>query len=202
MALALGALFASACSSGRGDARETLTAYLAAVQAEDLARLRCLVAGAEQAGEEEFADWASRRYEAYLEGRDAGRIELDDQGVALVKLFALGKGTFFDIAAVSRPAEEVLAVDTELRFAYAHLDLSGFSPGTTLYMAGAPAGRVYALRVPEGGGEMTHDLLDSVRVRWTLARAEPAGGCPGGWTVASAEPVEGSEQTLEVTWIF
>ena len=59
--------------------------------------LRCLVAGAaESPAEPGFAEWARVRYAAYLEGRDAGRVALDDQGVALIKLLALGKGTFFD----------------------------------------------------------------------------------------------------------
>ena len=95
-----------------------------------------------------------------------------------------------------------LVVETDLRFGYGHVDLSGFSPGTTFYLSGAPVGQVRTVRVPEGSGEVVLDLLESVRVRWTLVRGGPVGGCPGGWTVASAKPVEGSEKTIEITWIF
>lgn len=195
-------LAAPGCDPGRGAVRETIVDFARAVQDRDLDRLYCLVAGAAESPRAGFAEWADARYRAYEDGRDGGRVELDGSGVALVKLFALGKGTYFESSGDRSGQDGVREVDTDLRFGYAHLDLSGFSPGTTLYVAGAPAGRVHALRVPEGGGERTYEVLDAVRVRWTMVFAAPAAGCAGGWTVASAEPVPGTERTVEVSWIF
>jgi len=204
-----GCALAAGCGPGDGLARDTIASYLEAVQDRDLDRLYCLVAGAAEAGTEDeaaarrqFAEWALDRYADYDEGRDRGRVELDDQGIVLVKLFALGKGTYFSYGPALSPDAGVLVVETDLRFGYGHVDLSGFSPGTTFYLSGAPVGQVRTVRVPEGSGEVVLDLLESVRVRWTLVRGDPVGGCPGGWIVASAEPVEGSEKTVEITWIF
>jgi hypothetical protein len=197
------------CGQEAGLARDTIASYVEAVQERDLDRLYCLVAGAAEAGREDeaaaraqFAVWALERFADYDEGRDRGRVELDDQGIVLVKLFALGKGTYFGYGPTLSPEPGILVVDMDLRFGYGHVDLSGFSPGTTFYLAGAPVGQVRTMRVPEESGEVVLELLESVRVRWTLVRGDPVGGCPGGWTVSSAVPVEGSEKTAEITWIF
>ena len=96
----------------------------------------------------------------------------------------------------------MVVVESEVRFGYAHIDLSRFSPGTTLYACGAPVGRVHPIRIPAGSREITLELLERVTVRWTLVETEPAGECAGGWAVASGEPVEGSEVTTTVTWMF
>jgi hypothetical protein len=149
-----------------------------------------------------FDGWALDQFEAYDEGRDRGWVDLDDQGLALVKLFALGRGAFFSYAGVRSAGPDVLRVVTDVRFGYSHIDLSRFTPGTTFYFCGAPTGRVEPVRIPHGSGEVTAELLEAARIVWTLVRTPPAGGCPGGWAVASAEPVEGSETTTEVTWVF
>ena len=202
-------LAAAGCGPGQGVAADAITDYLEAVQAQDVRRLYCLVSGAaesgaadESTGRERFREWAAVRYAEYDEGRERGRVELDDQGIVLIKLFALGKGTFFRHGPERSLEGGILVVETDVRFGYEHIDLSGFSPGTTFYLSGAPVGRVQSVRVPESSGEIARDLLESVRVRWTLVLGEPAGSCPAGWTVASVEPVEGSEKTVEVTWIF
>ena len=129
-------------------------------------------------------------------------VDLDEQGLALVKLFALGRGTFFSNRASRSTGRDVYVVESEVRFGYAHVDLSGFSPGTTFYICGKPVGRVWPIRVPAGAGEVTVDALTSVRLEWTLVRARPTAACPGGWTVAGVSPVEGSEITSEITWVF
>lgn len=202
-------MLAGGCVGGGAAPREAIGAFFRAVQDEDLDRLYCLVAGVaetgvadEAAARADFARWARERYDAYLAGRDAGRVELDGSGIALVKLFALGRGTFFEYGEIREPAAGAVVVELAVRFGYAHIDLSRFSPGTTLYFAARPLGGVRAVRVPEESAEVTAELLESIRIRLTLVEAAPADGCPGGLALASAEPIPGTETTAEVTWIF
>ncbi len=93
-------------------------------------------------------------------------------------------------------------VESRVRFGYAHIDLSAFSPGTTFYVCGLPVGRVHPIRVPTGSREVTVDVLDGVTIEWTLLRTPATASCPGGWKVAAARPVPGSEVAAEVRWIF
>ena len=82
------------------------------------------------------------------------------------------------------------------------MDLSRFSPGTTLYLCGFPVGRVHAMRIPRSGRAVTVEVLEEVRVEWTLLRTEPTTACPGGWKVASVTPLEETARTREITWEF
>jgi hypothetical protein len=172
-ALAGVALLAVACSPGPQTPSETVREYYDAVQERDFDRLYCLMAGASEAVE--------------LGNSEAERRD----------------GFQRWARAYSRPAgPDAVVVESRIRFGYAHIDLSPFSPGTTFYVCGAPVGRVYPIRVPVGSGEVTLEVLDGVRVAWTLVRVPAAAGCPGGWRVASGEPVEGSATTIEITWVF
>ena len=200
-----------ACLPGERSATDTIVDYLDAVRQADLDRLYCVSTGASRAAElgdspEErrarFDAWFRAQEQLYLDGRDAGWIELDGEPIPLVRLFALGKGTYFDVGVVRSPTAGEMRVETRLRFGYTQLDLSALSPGTTFYLAGAPAGRVHSVRVPTGSREESLEVLDSIAVEWRLVRDEPADGCPGGWTVTSALPVEGSETTVTATWVF
>ena len=208
--VALG-LAGSACSPAQPAASATLKELYDAVQELDFDRLYCLMAGAADATElgvtdaerrAGFRSWATGHYEAYESGRDTGRVELDEQGLVLVKLFSLGRGTFVTHEAAGTAGPGAVVVEGRIRFGYAHIDLSRFSPGTTFYVCGAPVGRVHPVRVPVGSGEATVDALDGVSVLWTLVRRSPTETCPGSWAVASAEPVEGSATTTEITWVF
>jgi hypothetical protein len=211
VALALGLGAGAACGPvGRGDER-TIVAFLEAVQAQQLDSLYCLMAGASEASElgadevdrrAAFERWAHAQYDAYLAGRDRGWVDLDEQGIKLVKLFALGRGTFFTLVARRRVADGVHVVRSQVRFAYDRVDLSRLSPGTTFYVSGAPIGRVHPVTVPDAPREVTLELLSEATVDWTLVREEAAGGCPAGWAVASIEPVEHGVRTAEVRWIF
>ena len=204
-------LLAAGCPpSGRSPA-ETITDYLQAVQQQDLDALYCLMAGAAEAEElgadpaerrAAFEAWALAHYERYLEGRDEGWVDLDEQGLVLVKLFALGQGTFFENVSSRSSGGDARVIVSDVRFAYAQVDLSGFSPGTTFYVCGAPVGEVHAIRVPPGPKEISVDVLSSVLVEWTLVRSSGNEGCPTGWAVASVAAVEGSVRETEVTWIF
>lgn len=200
------ALAAAACNPAARTAEETIPPFLEAVQTEDLDRLYCMVAGAAEGDDPQrragFEAWATERYEDYLRGRELGRVELDEHGLVLVKLFSLGRGTFFTYGPAKAADSNVVVVDTEIHFGYAHIDLSRFTPGTTFYVCGVPVGRVEPVKIPPGSGQVSVELLDTVRVRWTLVKVAPLGDCRNEWTVASAVPVEGSESSTEITWVF
>ena len=202
-------LLAQGCAPS--PARETVLEYQRAVQDEDYDALFCVSAGASESAElggdeserrANFEAWARARLDEYLVGRDRGVVELGGEPIPLVKLFALGRGTFFEFGPPGRVGRDAVEVPQTLRFGYARIDLSRLSPGTTFYLSGAPAGRVHPVRVPGSPREFTFEVLDSVKVAWTLLRVDGRDGCPDGWTVASAVPVEGSETTTEVNWIF
>jgi hypothetical protein len=180
------------------------------VQEENFAALFCLSAGAAEADElgvteEErranFRTWAGEWYRAYREGRDAGRVEVGEHGVALVKLFSLGRGTFFDVVGTRSVGPGTLEVDTRLRFGYSGIDLSRFSPGTTFYLCGAPPGVVHAVRM-EPYREVGLDVLDTMIVRWVMVLEEASEGCGERWTVASATPLEDTVITERIRWVF
>ncbi len=209
--LATLALLVSACGPGERGAADSLGLFFAAVQDRDLDRLYCMMAGAADAEElgatdaerrAAFESWAVSHYVEYEQGRDRGRVELDEQGLALVKLFSLGRGTFVKYGAVRSQGPAAALVESRVRFGYAHIDLSPFSPGTTFYVCGLPVGRVHPIRVPAGSREITVDVLDGVTIEWTLLRTPASETCRGGWKVAAARPVPGSEVAAEVTWIF
>jgi hypothetical protein len=199
------------CGPGTRTARSTIEPFLRTVQAEDLDRLFCMMAGAADSndlGQDEasrragFRAWARAQYDAYYEGRDLGQVELDEHGITPVKLFSLGKGTYFDLTEARRVAGGAIQVRMDLRFGYASIDLSGFSPGTTFYVCGAPLGRVHAIRKPRASSEETAEVLDRLSLEWTLIRNDAIGECPEGWAVASVVPLEETVATKNVTWAF
>ena len=204
-------LVVPACAPEVRTAPETIQAFLDAVQSEDFEALFCLSAGALEAPElgrddterrASFGIWARAQYDRYLQGRDEGWIDLDGEGIPLVKLFSLGRGAFYTYDARRAVGPESLVITTTIRFGYPQINLSRLSPGTTFYLSGVPAGRVHAVQVPFRPREIHVEVMDTVAVEWGLIKTEPAGGCDGGWTVASAVPVEGSATATEVTWVF
>ena len=165
-------------------------------------------AGAEELGQDEaqrrenFEAWAAAQYAVYEDGRDAGRVDLDGTGIPLVKLLALGRGTFSQMDTPRSAGPEARVVTAHLRFGYDQIDLSRYSPGTTLYFNGAPVGKVRPLRIPRVFREVSLDVLETVSVKWTLVRQPEIESCPAGWAVVSVEPVEGSERSTTVSWAF
>ncbi len=209
--LAALALLVTACGPGARSASDALASFFVAVQDRDLDGLYCMMAGAAEAEElgatdadrrAAFESWAMEHYAAYEEGRDRGRVELDEQGLTLVKQFSLGRGTFVEHSPLRAVGPDAALVESRVRFGYAHIDLSTLSPGTTFYLCGVPVGRVHAIRVPTGSREVTVDVLEGVAIEWALLRTPATETCPGGWKVAAARPVPGSEVAAEVTWIF
>jgi len=199
------------CRRGASAPERTLLQFGEAVQSQNLDQLFCLSAGAAGAVElgaseverrRNFTAWALAQYDVYTEGRDVGAVELAGHGITMVKLFSLGRGTFATTRRVGDAGEGTVVLRSDLVFGYEQADLSRFSPGTTLYLCGAPVGRVQTVRVPRGHREITVEVLESVSVEWTLVRATASGDCPGGWAVASAIPIEGSERSTELTWVF
>lgn len=198
------------CAPGRSTAEEVLQQFTTAVQAEDLDALYCLLAGAAQTDEtgaepavqrEAFDRWVHSRFRAYLDGRDRGGEPFGDDGILLVKTFALGKGTFYTVDAVTLN-DGVQEVATTVRFGYGNVNYSTFSAGTTFYLAAVPVGRVVAVRVPHRPDEIDAEVLETVRVRWRLVRAAATPSCAERWAVASVDAVPGSEMTSQVSWLF
>ena len=208
----LGLLLVSvSCGPGTGLAHRVLDPFLADVQNENLDGLYCRMTGAaesedlgadDEARRDGFEIWARTLYDAYEQGREEGWVELDEHGISAVKLFALGKGTYFEISEARQAGPDAIRVRMELRFGYSAIDLSRFSPGTTFYVCGVPPGTVHAIRKPVGRAEESAEVLDRLSLEWTLVRKPAAGGCPGGWTVASVVPVEQGWSSKQVTWIF
>jgi hypothetical protein len=198
------------CSDPRSVAEETILRFVDAVQAEDLATLYCLLAGASPpaghpdaaARRAEFEAWARSRYEAYLRARDAGGAPFGGDGIFMVKAFALGRGTYHDVRSGRHTGAGRLRARSEIRFGYGQINTSRLSPGTTFYVAGVPVGAIHALRVPRGPGEQSAEVLDTVELRWELVRAPATPECPEGWALESVRHVPGSETTTVALWRF
>jgi hypothetical protein len=199
------------CGPGNRVGQRVIDSFLTDVQNENLDALYCRMTGASDSDDlglddatrrAGFEGWARDLYDAYEQGRDEGWVDLDEHGITAVKLFALGKGTYFELADARTVAEDAIRVRMDLRFGYASIDLSRFSPGTTFYVCGAPPGRVHAIRKPARAGEESAEVLDRLSLEWTLVHRPAAGGCPEGWTVASVVPVEQAWSSRRVTWIF
>jgi hypothetical protein len=198
------------CDSGRRTAERTIFSFVNAVQKEDVDALRCLLSGASrvvedpaaaEAERQAFDGWVRGRYTEYLIGRDQGGVELGDDGIVLTKALALGKGTFYEISNVRR-VDETLVVDTEVRLAYGEIDISGLPPGTVFYACGSPTGAIEAVTIPYGEAEVEADVLETVRLRWTLVPGVTTPECGERWTVASAVPLPESATTREIVWEF
>lgn len=225
-------LLAAACAAGCTDAvRESeafLDDYFAAVQAQDDARLICMLAGADggpaadaeavpdgdagtvdpgameggaAASREDFRRWVLSRYDAYLDGRDRGRVPFGPDGLVLVKTFALGKGTWCRVEEV-RDGDGVRFVRTGVRFGYDAAAWHRFTPGTTVYLAAAPPGAIEGIVVPRGSERIEADVLEEATVEWTLVRAPATTECEERWTLADVRVPEEGLRTRSLVWSF
>jgi len=204
------ALLLAGCATERSP-RECLLEFTRAIQDRDPATLFCLSAGAagsdslgvdSEARRDGFQRWFEEELRVYEEARDEGTIELSGHGVRLVKLLAIGRGTFYQEIGRTGVGDGGLLLRTRLDMAYSQIDLSGLSPGTTFYVATAPVGRVVPVVVPAQAKEIRVEVLESVMVDWTLLREEAVDGCPRGYKIASVEPVGSSAETRSLTWLF
>ena len=129
-------------------------------------------------------------------------MDVETNPIAVVKLFALGRGAYYEVAGTSEIGDGALRASTPVRFGYEQAALSRLSPGTTFYVADTPLGTVHAVRIPSGSREIDVTALDTVTIEWTLVRAQAAAGCPARWTVAKARPLPETATTTDITWIF
>lgn len=211
LSLAAATMLPAGCDSGRTTAERVISDFAESVQSENLDALSCLLAGAVRPGEDPeraaerrrtFDEWARGRYAAYLSGRDHGGVDLEEDGIVLVKAFALGKGTYYEIEGTDRPAPQRWIVDTEVRFAYGEIEIAGLPPGTVFYLCGLPLGRIESVKIPNGPAEVRTEVLETVVVRWTLVREPAAPPCPARWSVASVVPLARTATTRDITWEF
>jgi len=207
---ALACLLLTGCATERSPG-ESLLDFTRAIQDRDSAKLFCLSAGAagsESLGldpetrREAFGRWLDAELLAYEEARDEGASELTGHGIRLTRLFALGRGTFYQEVSRTAVGADGIRLRTRLDLAYAQIDLSGLTPGTTFYLATAPVGRVVPVVIPSGAKEIGVEALDTVMVDWTLLRQGEVDGCPAGYRIAAVEPVAGSGRTRSFTWVF
>ena len=198
------------CQPGRSTAEQTILSFVDAVQTEDLGALHCLLAGASRAEDgpeaaearrEAFDSWARSRYEDYLTERDRGRVNLEGDGIVLTKAFALGKGTYYTLTSV-RWGKDTIVAEMLVRFAYGEIDITRLPIGSVFYVCRAALGRVHPVEIPAGGGSVTVEALETLRIRWTLSRSSGTASCPEGWTVASVAPLPETATESRITWEF
>ncbi len=197
---------ALACVPSRDLGESAIAGFVEAVQAEEIDKLYCTLTGASESDADarraDFEAWARARYDVYERGRDEGWVDFGEDGIPLIKALTLGRGTFYSIDSAISAGDDTLVVEIEVRLAYAHVDLSRLAPGTTFYVCGVPIGRIHPVIVPAESREIALDLLETVRLEWTLIRRPANEDCPEGWTVASVKPVDGSVRVSEITWLF
>jgi hypothetical protein len=190
------------CGPGSGEVEEAIRDYCAAVQNQDLEQLTCLSTGATGTDPDQFHAWVESQYHEYLDGRDQGSVDVESGGIAMVKTFSIGHGTYYTVGQIRTVGEDTVEAILDLTFGYGSIDLSGLLPGTTFYVAGSPPGRVYGIKVPRYQDRIERQVLTSLQLAWTLVRQPGEGSCGPAWTVHSVEVVEGSVSTRRLEWFF
>jgi hypothetical protein len=185
------ALATCACG-GQGQAvADAVEDYIHAVAERDARRLTELSAGITRAlaaapGEEQalqaaFSALLDARHAAYLQGRDAGHLELDPDGIVLIRALNLGRGTYYEPVEISFQGADQARLVMEVRLAYRSINVSSLPSGTVIYLLGAPLGTVYH---PELGARepAARRLLETLWLGWDLARID------GRWRIAAVVP--------------
>ncbi|MBD3867138.1 MAG: hypothetical protein IFK94_03350 [Acidobacteria bacterium] len=192
----------SGCGPKSGEVEQAIRDYCAAVQNEDLEQLTCLSTGAAATDPDQFHAWVESQYSEYLAGRDLGNVDVESGGIAMVKTFSIGHGTYYTVEQIRAVGDQSVEAILDLTFGYGSIDLSGLLPGTTFYVAGTPPGRVYGIVVPRYREQVEREVLTSMQLVWTLVRQPGEGGCDPAWTVHSVEAIEGSASTTRLEWLF
>jgi hypothetical protein len=206
LALFSSLLAAMGCGPGRRTAGEAIFPYIDAVQAVDYQMLRCLYAGerppaGRAASGSEFKAWVDRRLAAFDTEKARGQVDLEDDGIVMIKAFGLGTGTLVGISSVTSRGSEI-EVLTPATFNYDQIDAPSLPNGATFLVAVLPLGTVTTVRVQEGTGRMTLDALKSLTLRWTLKPVERKGTCHSDFGVSSVAVVPDSARTVRVEWKF
>jgi hypothetical protein len=200
--LMVSVFLAAGCGPGTRSVEQAIEAYCQAVQDRDEARLACLSAGASDTDPDQFRAWVESQYAAYLDGRDAGWVEIESGGIVMVKSFSLGRGTYYQVDSVRPLGEDAVEATMSLTFGYGSIDLSNLLPGTTFYVAGSPPGRIHPIVVPRGSEQIQQEVLASIQLVWTLVRQPGNGPCEPAWAVNTVAPVEDSTRTIRLEWMF
>lgn len=190
------------CGPGSREVEQAIRDYCAAVQNRDLAQLTCLSSGAADVDPDQFHAWVESQYAAYLDGRDRGSVDVESGGIAMVKTFSIGHGTYYTVDQVRATGEGTVQAVLNLTFGYGAIDLSGLLPGTTFYVAGSPPGTVHGIVVPREREEIEREVLTSLRLIWTLVREEKTDGCDPAWTVHTVAVDPDSVRTTHLAWMF
>ena len=197
-----GLVAASGCGPGRRTAGEAIFPYIDAVQAGNYETLRCLYAGPRfSGGAAEFKTWVDGRLAAFETEKARGQTDLEDDGIVMIKAFGLGTGTLIGISSV-RTKGDAIEVETPTTFNYDQIDAPSLPEGTTFLVAVLPLGTVTTVRVQEGAGRMSLDVLKTLKLRWTLKRVDRKGDCRSEWGVVSVAAVPESAATVRVEWKF
>ncbi len=203
----VGVVLATAgCGPGRRTAGEAIFPYIDAVQASNYPLIRCLYAGGRfpggaAASDTEFNAWVDRRLGDFEKGKGRGQVDLESDGITMIKAFGLGTGTSLGITSV-RSRRDELEVLTPATFNYDQIDAPSLPDRAKFLVAVLPLGTVTTVEVKEGSGRMSLDALKSLTLRWTLKRIEPKGSCRSEWGVASVAVVPESAKTVRVEWKF
>ncbi len=203
----LGVLLASSgCGPGRRTAGEAIFPYIDAVQASNYDLIRCLYAGPQfpggaSASDTDFNAWVDGRLAAFERGKAKGQVDLESDGIAMIKAFGLGTGTLLGITSVQSKGGQI-EVSTPATFNYDEIDAPSLPNGAKFLVATLPLGTVTTLEVKEGSGRMSVEVLKSLTLRWTLKRVERRGNCSSEWGVAAVAAVPESARTVRVEWKF
>ena len=192
----------AACGPGAQEVERAIRDYCDAVQDQDLPRLTCLSAGAADTDPDQFHAWVESQYADYFDGRDQGWVDIGSGGIAMVKTFSIGRGTYYRLDRVRPVADDAVEAVMTLTFGYGAINLSNLLPGTTFYVAGAPPGRIHPVVVPRGSEQIEREVLTSVQLVWTLVRQPGRGSCEPAWTVHTVEVAEESVRTTRLEWLF
>jgi hypothetical protein len=199
-------LAAGGCGPGRRAAGEAIFPYIDAVQASNYDLIRCLYAGPQLLGgtaaaDTDFNAWVDGRLAAFEKGKSRGQVDLESDGITMIKAFGLGTGTLLGIASVRSKGGD-LEVLTPATFNYDEIDAPSLPDKATFLVAVLPLGTVTTVEIKEGSGRMSLDVLKNLTFRWTLKRVEPKGICRSDWRVASVAAVPESAKTVRVEWKF
>lgn len=159
-----------------------MVSYLRAVQERDTVTLLDLAAAYvleqrdtpepdQEALQRRYEAMVDARYEGWMADRDEGRLQLDPDGIALIRALKLGRGAYYETVASGRTSPERAFLVHEVRLAYRSIDLSGLPAGTTIYLLGAPLGTVHhpVIGKHEPAGRR---LLDRLWIRWDLVQVD------------------------------
>lgn len=196
------------CLETEWGVRRTLEAYLDAVHkadAETLARLSVehlqMVSGKSpseaKAASEEFAWRTAQRLSAYEAAKESGQLQIQADGIGLIKGLMLGRGVFYQLRDLKREENRARA-RIEANLGYNFVPFENYAEGTRIFMMGMPVGRLIGpVRGQDVGRKI--EVLARVALDVEFERAKEQDH-PTGWRVRAFTVVPGSAQPGEIEW--